>query len=307
VSRAEEPGAIDTNRRAGVLLVDKPAGPTSHDVVDAVRRALGTRRVGHFGTLDPFATGLLVCGVGPATRLAPFCAAHDKTYAATFRLGWTSTTDDLEGELSERPDSPVPDRERIEAACRVWTGKVDQTPPAYSAKHVAGQRAHALARRGRTVLLEPVPVEIHSITIERYRYPDLDLTVDCGPGTYVRSLARDVGETLGTGAYCAALRRLRSGPFLVGRAVPLDALAESAASEVRSAAEAVPELPRARLDEDQARAVVEGRAVNPPRIPASGWVALVGPRGFIGLGEVVEPEGGLVRPRRIIFPEGEGR
>ncbi|MGH7573447.1 MAG: tRNA pseudouridine(55) synthase TruB, partial [Gemmatimonadota bacterium] len=182
MSHAGEPKPA--GRPTGILLVDKPAGPTSHDVVAAVRRALETRRVGHFGTLDPFATGLLVCGVGPATRLASFCASHDKTYAATFRLGWTSTTDDPEGEIVRHPIAPIPDRQAIDRACEAWTGEVEQTPPSYSAKHVGGERAHALARRGEAVALAPVAVEIRSIAVERYRYPDLDVLIECGPGTY---------------------------------------------------------------------------------------------------------------------------
>lgn len=298
----------DGPQPSGVLLVDKPAGPTSHDVVAAVRRVLGTRRVGHFGTLDPFATGLLVCGVGPATRLAPFCVSHDKTYAATFRLGWTSTTDDPTGELTENAVVQIPDREAVERACRSWTGEVEQTPPVYSAKHVGGDRAHVLARRGETVLLEPVEVEIRSIGIERYRYPDLDVRVDCGPGTYVRALARDLGEALGTGAYCLSLRRLRSGPFTVDRALPLEALPDAAARSLWPAGDAVPGLPRVRLDESEARAVAGGRPVGGSGLPAPGWAVLVGPRGFVGMGEIVDGPGGrTVRPRRILYPDGEGR
>ncbi len=306
MSQTREPGMA--GGPTGVLLVDKPAGPTSHDVVAAVRRAVGTRRVGHFGTLDPFATGLLVCGVGPATRLAPFCASHDKTYAATFRLGWTSTTDDPLGELTGHPGARIPDRETIEQACRSWIGEVEQTPPAYSAKHVAGERAHALARRGEVVVLDPVAVEIRSIDIERYRYPDLDVRIDCGPGTYVRALARDLGDALGTGAYCLSLRRLRSGPFAVDRALTVEALPEAAARSLLSAEAAVPGLPGVRLDEAEARAVSSGRTVRPADLPAPGWVALIGPGGFVGLGEVVDgADGRLVRPRRILYPHGEGR
>ncbi|MGH7564913.1 MAG: tRNA pseudouridine(55) synthase TruB [Gemmatimonadota bacterium] len=294
-------------RPSGILLVDKPAGPTSHDAVAAVRRALGTRRVGHFGTLDPFATGLLVCGIGPATRLAPFCTSHDKTYAATFRLGQTSTTDDPEGEIVPQPIAPIPDRETIERACEAWTGEVEQTPPAYSAKHVGGERAHALARRGEAVALAPVAVEIRSIAVERYRYPDLDVLIECGPGTYVRALARDLGEALGTGAYCLTLRRLRLGPFTVDRALSLDALSEASA-RLLPAADAVRDLPRVELGEAAARAVSNGQVARPGGLPAPGWVALFGPRGFIGLGEVVEEgDGGIVRPRRILYPDGEGQ
>jgi tRNA pseudouridine55 synthase len=305
VSGIGETKAAD--RTTGILLVDKPAGPTSHDAVAVVRRALGTRRVGHFGTLDPFATGLLVCGIGPATRLAPFIASHDRTYAATFRLGSTSTTDDPEGEIVPHPGGSIPDLEAVEHACEAWTGEVEQTPPAYSAKHVGGERAHALARRGQAVTLTPVAVEIRSIAIERYRYPDLDVLIECGPGTYVRALARDLGEALGTGAYCRTLRRLRSGPFTVDRALALDALSE-ASRFLLPAGDAVPDFPRVWLEEPDARALASGRAVPLESLPATGWVTLFGGHGFIGLGEVVQgADSGIVRPRRILYPQGESR
>lgn len=301
-------GAVEQGpRTGGILLVDKPAGPTSHDVVVAARRALGMRRVGHFGTLDPFATGLLVCGVGPATRLAPFCVSHGKTYAATFRLGWTSTTGDGQGELTEQPVAGIPDREAVELACRSWTGEVEQIPPAFSAKHVGGERAHVRARRGEAVVLDPVAVEIRAIDIERYRYPELAVRIDCGPGTYVRALARDLGEALGTGAYCLTLRRLQSGPFAVDDAVSMEALPAAGAGSLRPAADAVADLPRVRLDEAEARTVSGGGALARPGIPGPGWVALFGPRGFIGLAQVDQSTGtGIVRPRRILYPDGEG-
>ncbi len=295
-------------RPTGILLVDKPAGPTSHDVVVAVRRVLATRRVGHFGTLDPFATGLLVCGVGPATRLASHATAHVKTYAATFRLGWTSSTDDVEGDLAPVPGATPPDRAAIERALRGWVGSIEQIPPVFSAKHVAGERAHARARRGEPVLLQPIAVEIRSIEIEEYGWPDLEVRVECGPGTYVRALARDVGEALGTGGYCHALRRLRSGPFEVGAAVALDELGTAAAGALRSAAEAVADLPRVELTPAGAGAAVSGRAVPAAGVPARGWVALFGPGGFLGLGEAVEGvDGNWIRPRRVLYPDGEGR
>lgn len=295
-------------RPAGILLVDKPAGPTSHDAVAAVRRALGTRRVGHFGTLDPFATGLLVCGVGPATRLASHAAAHRKTYAATFRLGWTSTTDDVEGDRMEVAGAAPPERSAIEHALGRWIGTVEQIPPAFSAKQVAGERAYARARQGRPLALAPVAVDIGSIEIRRYRWPDLDVGIECGPGTYVRALARDLGEALGTGGYCHALRRLRSGPFDVADAVAWDELGPAAGVRLRPASEAVADLPRIELGPVEARAAASGQAVPATGAPASAWVALFGPGGFMGLGEVAAgTEGARVRPRRVLYPDGEGR
>ena len=295
-------------RPTGILLVDKPAGPTSHDVVAAVRRALGTRRVGHFGTLDPFATGLLVCGVGPATRLASHATAHGKTYRATFRLGWTSSTDDVEGDLAPVTEATPPDRGGIERALEGWIGAVEQTPPAFSAKHVAGQRAYARARRGEPVLLQPIAVEIRSIEIEGYLWPDLEVRVECGPGTYLRALARDLGAALGTGGYCHALRRLRSGPFDVGAAIAWHELGSAATDALRSAAEAVADLPRIDLGPAEAAAAAGGRAVPAGGLEAPGWVALFGPGGFLGVGETVDDaDETWVRPRRVLYPEGEGR
>lgn len=292
---------------AGVLAVDKPAGPTSHDVVAVARRALRTRRVGHFGTLDPFASGLLVLGVGPATRLAPFCVRHPKTYRAIVRLGARSDTDDSEGAIEETAVRQIPERSAVEEACAAWEGSVLQVPPAYSAKHVDGGRAYALARAGRAVTLEPVRVRIDSIRIERYAWPELEILVDCGPGTYLRALARDLGERLGTGGLCAALRRLASGPFRVEEALAWSALAdpEAARAALGPSWTAVADLPAAMLDAGAARAFSAGREV-PVDGLAAGWMRVHGERGFVGIGRL-EPgaENARLQPRRVLFPEGE--
>ena len=296
---------------AGVLAIDKPAGPTSHDVVDAVRRTLGVRRVGHFGTLDPFASGLLVLGVGPATRLAPFCVAHSKTYRATVRLGATSDTDDSSGVVHEARVDEFPGRPSVEAACAAWVGSVLQVPPAYSAKHVGGRRAYARARAGETVTLDAVRVEVESIEIERYAFPDLEILVRCGPGTYVRALARDLGEELGTGGLCEALRRLASGPFSVAEALAWSSVEDPAAlrTAVSPSWHAVAEFPAVHLDDETARAFAQGKEIqaeDPGLYP--GWVRVHGPVGFVGMGEVVDGEEALrLRPRRVLFPEGEDR
>lgn len=291
----------------GIVLIDKPAGPTSHDVVAALRRSIGIRRVGHFGTLDPFASGLLVCAVGPATRLAAFCTDHEKTYEVDVRLGWNSTTDDAEGELSSVPGAVEPSFDDVERACRQWTGTVGQVPPSYSAKHVAGRRAYALARAGEEIDLPPVEVRIDRIRIDRYVYPDLQLIVECGGGVYMRALARDLGAELGTGAYCATLRRVRSGPFRVEAALPWDAIADRSRIQAAmlSPSRAVETMPGVRLDEHGSRAVVNGRRVRHPGPHKSGWVRIDGPAGFIGIGEaLVEEDVWWVQPRRILFPEG---
>lgn len=293
---------------AGVLALDKPVGPTSHDAVDRARRSLGTRRIGHFGTLDPFASGLLVLGVGPATRLAAFCAGHTKTYLATVRLGERSDTDDVRGSIVRVPTESIPDPAAVWQAAMTWTGTVRQVPPAYSAKHVGGRRAYALARAGETVTLDAAVVRIHAIEIVRYEWPELEIVVRCGPGTYVRALARDLGDELGTGGLCARLRRVSSGPFGVERAISWDELADPARTRaaLEPAARAVDHLPGVTLDEIARGAFAAGREVGLPGPSATGWVRVEGPRGFVGMGEVTGGGGSWVlRPRRVLFPEGE--
>jgi tRNA pseudouridine55 synthase len=293
----------------GILLLDKPSGPTSHDAVARVRRTLAVRRVGHFGTLDPFASGLLVLGVGAATRLAPYATAHRKSYRALVHLGARSSTDDPEGVIEPVAVAVVPRPEAVEAACTRWTGTVAQIPPAYSAKHVAGERAYARARAGETVSLPPVRVTVERIEILRYQWPELEIEITCGPGTYVRGLARDLGGELGTAGYCAELRRTRSGPFSVDEAVPWSALGDRGRLEaaLRPAESAVVELPRVRLAAAEARAAAQGRAV--PAVAehvAEGWVRLAGPDGFIGIGTArPESRGAWLQPRTVLFPAGE--
>jgi tRNA pseudouridine55 synthase len=296
---------------AGVLAVDKPVGPTSHDVVGVVRRSLGTRQVGHFGTLDPFASGLLVLGIGPATRLAAFCVGHSKAYRATVRLGERSDTDDSEGAIEPVAVSAPPDRAAVERACAAWVGSVWQVPPAFSAKHVGGRRAYALARAGETVTLEAVAVRIDSIEVERYEWPDVGIVVRCGPGTYLRALARDLGEELGTGGHCAALRRLSSGPFHVEQALVWSELSDPAIARaaLMPSWRAVAALPEARIDAEGQRAFAQGRELSLPlgQTTGAGWVRVHGPGGFLGMGQLVDGEEGALRlqPRRVLFPEGE--
>lgn len=294
----------------GVLLLDKPAGPTSHDAVVRVRRASGIRRVGHFGTLDPFATGLLVLAVGAATRLAPYATSHRRTYRATIHLGARSTTDDPEGEIEPLPEPVAPSREAVEAACAALTGEIDQVPPAYSAKHVAGRRAYARARAGEAVVLRPVRVTIERIEILRYAWPELEIEVESGPGTYIRALARDLGEHLETGAYCAALRRTRSGPYGVDEALAWDALVDPVGvrAALRPAESAVAQLPVVRLTAAQAEAAAQGRTVPAPAdLVVQGPVRLAGPNGFIGIGIVHPDSGGAwIRPRTVLLATGEG-
>lgn len=241
-------------------------------MVAVIRRQLGTRSVGHAGTLDPFATGLLVVLVGRATRLARFVEAMTKRYDAVARLGAVTDTDDLTGTVTEQWDGTGwPSVGTVSEALLAFVGDTRQRPPAYSAKHVDGVRSHALARAGRAVGLAPVLVRVEEMVLRDYSPPDVAFTATVGRGTYVRAIARDLGEHLGTGAYCTALRRTTTGGFDVARAIaPQDA---STASLMPPAA-MVPHLPRRELTTDEQRAVGFGRAV-PIDAHLRGTIALV--------------------------------
>jgi tRNA pseudouridine55 synthase len=221
----------------GVLVVAKPIGPTSHDVVGLVRRLSATKRVGHGGTLDPFASGVLPVFLGKATRLVEYHLGDRKRYRATVCFGASSTTDDLEGALTPTA-GPAPPREAVEAALAGFRGEIEQRPPAYSAIKVAGRRAYAMARAGQSVELAPRAVMIHRLDLVEWDEttpgePVAIFDVECSAGTYVRSLARDLGEAVGSAAYLGALVRTASGPFRLEDAIALD--------DVRAAAEAGPE------------------------------------------------------------------
>jgi tRNA pseudouridine55 synthase len=212
----------------GLLLVDKPAGWTSHDVVARTRRLARTRRVGHAGTLDPMATGVLVLGIGRATRLLTFLVGCDKTYTATIRLGQSTVTDDAEGEVTASCDASTLTSERIWAAVQALTGDIEQVPSAVSAIKVDGVRSYARVRGGDQVKLAPRPVRVSRFAIQRERVSgplrDLEVEVEVSSGTYVRALARDLGDALGVGGHLTALRRTRVGRFGIEDAHPFDEL-----------------------------------------------------------------------------------
>ncbi|MBI2975522.1 MAG: tRNA pseudouridine(55) synthase TruB, partial [Chloroflexi bacterium] len=213
----------------GLLIVDKPSGPTSHDVVYKVRKWSNERRIGHAGTLDPMATGVLVLCMGPATRLAEYLLNGDKRYRAVVRLGQTTDTYDAQGRvLDSRPVDCTP--EQIESALAAFRGAIEQTPPAFSAIQVNGQRAYDLARRGQAPDLKPRAITIHSLTLVGWSAPDATLEVACSAGTYIRSLAHDLGQALGCGAHLVALRRTAAGQFSVHQAVALDRLRQAFAT-----------------------------------------------------------------------------
>jgi tRNA pseudouridine55 synthase len=226
-------------------------GLTSRDVVDRVQRWFPPRtRIGHTGTLDPLASGVLVLCVGQATRLGEYVQQMEKTYEVRVRLGARSATDDAEGPIEAAPWCGVPpDRARVTATLRSFLGEIEQVPPDYSAARFTGQRAYALARRGRTIALQPRKVRIYSIDILAYEYPALDLRVRCGKGTYIRALARDLGNALGPGAYVETLRRTRVGPFDVANALSVEADERTARQCLFPPESAVTELPRINLPE----------------------------------------------------------
>ncbi len=253
--RPEPPGP------AGFLVVDKPRGATSHDMVDAARAWLGTRRVGHLGTLDPLATGLLPLAVRGATKLVSFVDGA-KVYWSRIRLGIETDTLDAEGTETARHEGPLPDEAAIAEALEQFQGEIEQIPPMYSAVKRDGVPLYKLARKGEEVEREPRRIEIHSITLLRYEAPDLEIEVSCSPGTYVRVLAQDLGRALGCGGHLADLRRTGNGPFtLEMAATPEDLQAAADAGKIEellvSPAEGVG-LPQVPLDLAQIQRVLHG-------------------------------------------------
>ena len=286
-SRAESvPGGVESS---GIVVVDKPGGWTSHDVVGRIRRLAGTRKVGHAGTLDPMATGVLVVGVGRATRLLGHLSGATKAYDATIRLGLSTTTDDAEGEPLDTSDATGLDRTAVETAAAGFVGDIEQVPSTVSAIKVEGRRAYARARAGESLTLTARPVRIDDFAIHDVRvdapYVDVEVSVTCSAGTYVRALARDLGLALGVGGHLTALRRTRSGAFTLDDARTLDQLADR--WELLSLADAVRRSFRwHELTPDQAAMVRHGRALADTRLPAAGAVALVDPAGeFLALYE----------------------
>jgi len=274
--------------------VDKPAGLTSHDVVRRVRRALGTRAVGHTGTLDPFATGLLVVLVGPATRLARFVEAQAKTYVATARLGVATDTDDRTGApLGEPADTAAVSEATVRSALAGFLGEQRQRPPRYSAKHVAGERSYRLARRGEGVDLPEATVTVHRIELVSFTPPELVFRATVSAGTYLRALARDLGQRLGVGAHLTALRREAIGTLRVEDAAPLDRVGVDAVLPARTV---LGHLPALELDDPARVAVSHGRAV-PADADRRGDVALVHGGELVA---VARAEDGWLRPSVVL-------
>jgi len=274
--------------------VAKPVGPTSHDVVDMVRRALGEQRVGHLGTLDPFAEGLLVVVVGRATRLATFAAGWTKAYEGVIRLGVTTDTDDATGAVL-RTETMAVTAAQLAAALAQFRGGYLQRPPAYSAVKIAGERAYRRARRGEVVQPAARRVEIEQLELVEYRAPDVRFRATVGGGTYLRSLARDVGAALGCGAHLIALRRTAVGSLRVEEAVAPDAVT---AADLRDPAILVAHLPRREVTAAERDAVVHGRPVARDPVADRGEPIAV----FSGseLLAVADVEGEVLKPRVVV-------
>jgi tRNA pseudouridine55 synthase len=292
----------------GLVLVDKPAGMTSHDVVARIRRLAGTRKVGHAGTLDPMATGVLVVGVEKATRLLGHLTLADKQYLATIRLGQSTSTDDAEGEITAAPGAARVTQDGIAAAVAALTGPIEQVPPGISAIKVGGQRAYKLTRDGQAPELAARPVTVHEFDVTALVRPsdadgdilDLEATVTCSSGTYVRALARDLGQALGTGGHLTKLRRTRSGDYRIEDARTLDELAgEFTVIPLAEAAAAA--FPRLDLTEQEAGRVAHGGRLPAATLPtAEGPAAVFGPDG--SLIALMQEEGGRTRPLAVFVP-----
>lgn len=289
----------------GALRVDKPVGPTSHDVVARARRALDERKIGHAGTLDPFASGLLLLCVGPSTRLSEYLTDLPKTYEATALLGRSTDTLDPEGEVVEEDEAwREVDAGAVREALEALSGDQDQVPPQYSAKKVEGERMYRKARRGERVTLEPARVRIHELELVELRLPRLRFRVRCSSGTYVRSLARDLARELGTSGHLVELRRTRIGALDVADAVPADDLErpERVAEAWIPPARAVAHLPAVRIDAERAARMAHGQAVSAEMqgVPPATPVAVLLDDDLVA---VAEREGDRLRPRKV-FPSG---
>jgi tRNA pseudouridine55 synthase len=263
----------------GLLNMNKPPGMTSRDVVNRVQRLVRGVKVGHAGTLDPLATGVLVVALGPATRLVEYVQRMPKTYVGTFLLGRSSDTEDVEGKVVELNFPPQPTRQEIDAALPAFLGTIQQLPPAFSALKVQGQRAYDLARRGESVELRPRPIDIHRLTVVRYEYPELELEVCCGSGTYIRSLGRDVAQSLGTAAVMSALVRTAIGDFRLAESMALDPLTfEVIENRLLPPRRAVAQLPSAPLTEEETRRVANGLPIRNRWNVAAGEIAALDDR-----------------------------
>jgi tRNA pseudouridine55 synthase len=302
--------SVKINRKpavAGLLVLNKPGGITSRNLVNQVCRLLPRSKVGHAGTLDPLATGVLIVCVGAATRLVQNVQDLPKGYSTRIRLGARSDTLDADGRIEIEASPRIPSSAEIEEAIRPLVGLVVQTPPEFSAKKILGQRAYDLARAGQAVELAPNPVRIDRITLTSYVWPHLELEIDCGSGTYIRSIARDIGYALGCGGLVETLIRTRTGPFTLAEAVdPSTLSADTIHRQLRPVLDAVPNLPRLTLDAGQVEAIVQGKRLPIRELRGdvdgmSGQVGLLDSEGnLIALAEV-DHAIGAIQPRKVLI------
>jgi len=290
---------------SGVLVVDKPIGLTSHDVVQIIRRGTGIRRAGHTGTLDPRASGVLVVLIGPAVRLSEYVSASDKRYQATIQLGRSTDTYDSEGTVTKAIPVENISEEQFDEILQGYVGEIEQVPPPYSAVKVKGKKAYEMARKGKPVDLEPRIINVFNLEILEWAPPEVVIDVYCSSGTYVRSLANDLGDSLGTGAHLIGLRRTKSGQFTLRDAVPLRRLKESFDAGdwyqfLIPAADALGDWPMVELNPDEVELVRHGHRI-PAEPDASDWV-----RGLSQQGDLValleyETETSEWQPRKVFF------
>jgi tRNA pseudouridine55 synthase len=290
---------------SGVLVVDKPVGLTSHDVVQIIRRGTSIRRAGHTGTLDPRASGVLVVLLGPAVRLSEYVSASDKRYQATIRLGSSTDTFDAEGRITASASVDNISEEQFEEILDQYVGEIEQVPPPYSAIKVGGRKAYEMAREGEEVNLEPRVIQVYSLELLEWDPPEAVVDVFCSSGTYVRSLANDLGNALGVGAHLVGLRRTKSGRFTLRDAVPLRRLQESFVAGdwykyLIPAAEALADWPMVELDADQVELVRHGHRV-PAEQGSKGWSRGVSEQGDLVALLEVDEEVNEWQPRKVFF------
>lgn len=290
---------------SGVLVIDKPVGMTSHDVVQIVRKGTGIRRAGHTGTLDPRASGVLVVLIGPAVRLSEYISASDKRYQATLRLGASTETYDAEGEITGSSENVDISEEEFEEALETFVGEIEQVPPPYSAVKVKGRKAYELSRKGEQVDLKARQINVYSLEMLEWAPPEVVVDVYCSSGTYVRSLAHDLGQKLGCGAYLVGLRRTKSGRFTLRDAVPLRRLREAFTSGewyryLIPAADALADWPLVELDPDEVELVRHGHRI-PAEDGTDGWARGVSMQGDLVALLEYDPESDEWQPRKVFF------
>ncbi|MDO8753795.1 MAG: tRNA pseudouridine(55) synthase TruB [Anaerolineales bacterium] len=297
------------NAISGALVVDKPVGMTSHDVVQAIRNGTGLRRAGHTGTLDPRASGVLVILVGPAVRLSEYVSASDKRYQAIIRLGGSTDTFDAEGLVTLSKDPLTVTEAQFEEALKTYIGEIEQTPPPYSAVKVQGRKAYEMARQGEEVELAPRKITVHHLEVLEWTPPEVVIDIHCSSGTYVRSLANDIGIKLGCGAYLVGLRRTKSGRFTLRDSVPLRKLQEAFTAGnwyqyLIPAAEALGDWPAVELNPDEVEGIRHGHRVKVVGEPTETKVRGVSTQGeLVALMELTINEDGSRewQPKKVFF------